>query len=46
MIHVWILDADGQRVLVAVKAVPGQTTHATELVQMAETARSVKNVDG
>jgi hypothetical protein len=46
VVHAWILDVDGQRVLAAVRVVPGQTIHATELVQMAETARFVKNVHG
>jgi hypothetical protein len=44
--HLWILDVEGQRVVVAVKVVPGATTHAAEFVQMAETAAFVKNVDG
>jgi hypothetical protein len=43
--HLWILDVDGQRVVVAVKVVPGHTTHAAEFVHMAETTKFVKNVD-
>lgn len=46
VVHVWILDVDGERVVVAVKLVPGHTTHAAELVHMAETAEFVENVDG
>jgi hypothetical protein len=44
--HVWILDVDGQRVVVAVKVVPGHTIHAAEFVHMAETAAFVENVGG
>jgi hypothetical protein len=44
--HFWILDVDGERVVVAVKLVPGHTTHAAEFVQMAETAEFVDNADG
>jgi hypothetical protein len=44
--HLWILDVDGQRVVVAVRVVPGHTTHAAELVHMAETAEFVENVGG
>ncbi len=44
--HVWILDVDGHRVVVAVKLVPGHTTHAAEFLHMAETAEFVANVDG
>jgi hypothetical protein len=43
--HLWILDVDGQRVVVAVKVVPGHTTHAAEFVHMAETTEFVENVD-
>jgi hypothetical protein len=46
VVHLWILDIDGQRVVIAVKVVPGHTAHATELVHMAETAAFVEHVDG
>jgi hypothetical protein len=45
LLRFWIVDVDGQRVAVAVKVLPGRTTHAAELVHMAETARFVANVD-
>jgi hypothetical protein len=44
--HLWILDVAGQRVVVAVKVVPGHTIHASEFLRMAETAEFVENVDG
>lgn len=44
--HVWILDVDGQRVVVAVKVVPGHTTNAAEFVHMAQTTELVENVGG
>jgi hypothetical protein len=44
--HVWVLAVDGRRVVVAVRVVPGHTTHAAELVHMAETAEFVANLDG
>ena len=43
--HLWILDVDAQRVVVAVKVVPRHTLNAAELVHMAETTQFVKNVD-
>jgi hypothetical protein len=46
LLRFWIVDVDGQRVAVAVKVVPGRTTHTAELVQMAETARFVENSGG
>ena len=44
--HLWILDVDGQRVVVAVKLVPGHTTHAAEFIHMAESVEFVDNLDG
>jgi len=44
--HLWILDVDGQRVVVAVKLVPGHTINAADFVHMAETVEFVENVDG
>jgi hypothetical protein len=46
VLRFWIVDVDGQRVMVAVNVVPGRTTHAAELVHMAKTAEFVENVDG
>jgi hypothetical protein len=46
LLRFWIVDVDGQRVAIAVKVVPGHTTHAAELVHMAETAKFVDNTDG
>lgn len=46
VLRFWIVDIDGQRVAVAVKVVPGRTTHAAQLVHMAETARFVANAGG
>jgi hypothetical protein len=46
VLRFWIVNVDGQRVAVAVKVVPGRTTHAADLVHMAETARFVENAGG
>jgi hypothetical protein len=43
--HLWILDVDGQRVVDAVKVIPGRTVKADELVHMGESAEFVENVD-
>jgi hypothetical protein len=43
LLRFWIIDVDGQRVAVAVSVVPGTTTHAAELLRMAQTARFVEN---
>jgi len=45
VLRIWIVDVDGQRVMVAVNVVPGHTTHAAELVHMGETAEFAENVD-
>jgi hypothetical protein len=41
VLRFWIVDVDGQRVAVAVKVVPGHTTHAAEIVRMARTVEFV-----
>lgn len=41
--HLWILDVDGQRVVVAVRVVPGHTTHLDDLLHMAETTEFAAN---
>jgi hypothetical protein len=46
VLRFWIVDVNGQRVAVAVKVVPGHTTHAAEFVHMAETAEFVANEEG
>jgi hypothetical protein len=46
VLRFWILDVDGHRITVAVKVVPGHTTHAAEFVHMAETAKFVANGEG
>ena len=46
VLRFWIVDVEGQRVVVAVNVVPGHTVHARELVGMAKTAEFVENVEG
>jgi hypothetical protein len=43
LLRFWIVDVHGQRVAVAVNVVPGRTTHAAEIVRMAQTAEFVDN---
>ena len=42
VLRFWIVDVDGQRVVITVKVVPDHTVHAADLVHMAETAGFVE----
>ncbi len=44
--RLWIIDVDGQRVVAAVKLVPGHTINAADFVRMAKTVEFVANVNG
>ena len=46
VLRFWIVDVDGLRVAVAAKVVPGHTTHAAQIVHMAETAGFLAHVEG